>query len=84
MDTENTTTTIEWFDLIVIMNSLIASIEETKRLLSKEGISEDQEYQLEEELEDYINVITKIKTKYFKIGSKGELPELIIKRINNL
>lgn len=53
MTIENTVTTIEWFDLIVIMNSLISSIEITKHRLTLEDISEDQEYDLEEELEDY-------------------------------
>ena len=84
MDTENTTAEIEWFDLIVIMNSLVSSVEKTKQLLLKEGMDEDQEYDLEEELQDYMNLLTKIKTKYSNIESKGELPASLIKRISNL
>ncbi|WP_025565950.1 hypothetical protein [Psychromonas sp. SP041] len=69
------TTEIDWSECIVIFNSLIRSIEYLRVYVESDDIDEDDAYDAEEELNDYIVVLTRLRKQYSEIEDKGELSE---------
>jgi hypothetical protein len=75
---------ISWSDCIVIFNSLIGNIEQLRKVVESENIDEDDLYEAEEELNDYVTLLARLKTKYFKCSEKGDLPDSLIKKLNSI
>lgn len=84
MDAQKDFTTVEWFEVIVIFNSLLRNIDFLRTALDSEKLSEDEQYNLEEELNDYIALLHKLKARYAEISDKGELSPSLTKRLREL
>lgn len=76
--------TLEWFDAVVMLTSLIECIDSISAQLDIDGLSDDATYELEERLNDYQLLARKLKIKYAEIADKGELPEPMRKRLADL
>lgn len=75
---------ISWSDCIVIFNSLIGNIEQLREVVESDDIDEDDLYEAEEELNDYVTLLLRLKTKYFECNEKGDLPENLVKKLNSI
>ncbi len=80
----NTSLTLEWFDAVVVLTSLIECIDSISAQLDVDGLGDDAAYELEERLNDYQLLARKLKIKYAEITDKGELPESMRKRLADL
>ena len=80
----DTSLTLEWFDAVVVLTSLIECIDSISAQLDIDGLDGDAAYDLEERLNDYQLLARKLKIKYAEIGDKGELPESMRKRLADL
>ena len=74
------TTEIDWSECIVIFNSLIRNIEHL-RVYIESDVDEDDAYDAEEELNDYVTLLTRLRVQYSEIENKGELSESLKKKI---
>jgi hypothetical protein len=71
-------TTVDWSELIIIFNSLLRNIDVLRNALADANLDEDVQYDLDEELNDYLMLVQKLKRRYADIPEKGELsPRLI-------
>ena len=80
----DTSLTLEWFDAVVVLTSLIECIDSISAQLDIDGLGDDAAYELEERLNDYQLLARKLKIKYAEIADKGELPESMRKRLADL
>jgi len=78
------TAEIDWSDLIVIFNSLIGSIEKLRNSIESGSLEEDDLYDAEEELNDYVVVLSRLRQKYSEISDKGELSESLSTKLKNI
>lgn len=84
MAEENTSISLEWFDVIVAMLSLIESIDAATVTLESGKLDDDDAYELEERLNDYRTLLLKLKIKYMELPEKSELPESLSKRLSDI
>lgn len=66
--------TIDWSECIIVFNSLISNIERLRRVVDSDDINDDDLYEVEEELNDYVTLLARLREKYFDLTDKGELP----------
>jgi len=77
----NTSLTLEWFDAVVVLTSLIECIDSLSARLEAKDLDGDAVYELGQRLNDYQLLARKLKIKYAEIADKGELPELMRNRL---
>lgn len=65
---------ISWSDCIVLFNTLIRGIEGLRSEIDSGNLDEDELYDREEELNDYVMLLSRLHTKYGECSGKGELP----------
>ena len=82
MNTESIT--IDWSECIVIFNSLIRSIETLRDAIDNEIEDDDELYDAEEELNDYVILLARLKEQYFELKDKGDLPKKLLSKLNNI
>lgn len=75
---------IDWADCIVIFNSLIESIEALRNKIEDDRLNDDELYDAEETLNDYVTLISRLKIKYKECPDKGELPKELIKKLESI
>jgi len=76
---------IDWSESIIIFNSLIKNIEELRSIVNSDDIDDDDLYDAEEELNDYVILLARLRDKYFSdLSDKGELPKYLKKKLNNI
>ena len=66
-------TEIDWSELIIVFNSLVGSIETLRAAIESESLDEDDLYNAEEELNDYVVLLARLRQRYIEIPDKGEL-----------
>lgn len=76
-------TTVEWFEVAVIFNSLLRNINSLRSTLDSAAINDDDRYTLDEELNDYISLLRKLKARYVEIADRGELSPDLTRRLHN-
>jgi hypothetical protein len=59
-----TSLTLEWFDAVVVLTSLIECIDSISAQLDIDGLGDDAAYELEERLNDYQLLARKLRIKY--------------------
>lgn len=84
MNEEKGFTTVEWFEVVIIFNSLLRNIDSLRSTLDSEKLNEDERYTLDEELNDYTALLHKLKARYAEISDKGELSPDLITRLRKL
>ena len=77
-------TTVEWFEVVVIFNSLLRNIDSLSSTLDSEKLNEDERYTLDEELNDYTTLLHKLKARYVEIPDRGELSPDLASRLRKL
>lgn len=77
-------TDINWSDLIVIFNSLIRSIETLWEVIETGSLDEGDLYDAEEELNNYVVLLARLRQKYSEIDDKGELSEELSVKLRNI
>ena len=75
---------IEWSEIIIIFNSLIRSIEQLRGIIDSNSLDDDDLYDAEEELNDYIMLLTKLRQRYSEIPEKGELTKELAKKLREI
>jgi hypothetical protein len=75
---------IYWSDCIVIFNSLISNIEKLREIVESDNIDDDELYHAEEELNDYVTLLVRLRTKYTELPNKGELSQELFKKLNSI
>jgi hypothetical protein len=78
----NDSTVVEWSEIIVMFNSLLRSIEHIRKLIDSDTLDDDDLYDAEEELNDYVMLLSRLRQRYSEIPEKGELAPDVIKRIS--
>ena len=84
MNEEKNFTTVEWFEVVIIFNSLLRNIDSLRGILASEKLDEDERYALDEELNDYTTLLHKLKARYVEISDRGELSPALTSRLRNL
>ena len=72
---------IDGSECIIIFNSLIKNIEVLREIVESDDIDDDDLYDAEEELNDYIMLLTRLREKYFELTDKGDLPQEFKKKL---
>jgi len=75
---------ISWPDCIVIFNSLMKNIENLRVRIESDELDDDELYDAEEELNDYIMALSRLREKYSECSDKGELPAQLLKKLNSI
>lgn len=75
---------ISWSDCIVLFNTLIRSVEGLRGEIDSGSLHEDEQYDLEEELNDYVMLLSRLNAKYAECSDKGELPLELKKKIQSI
>lgn len=70
---------VDWSECIIIFNSLIKNIEELR--VNIETDDDDDLYDAEEELNDYVTLLARLREKYFKLADKSDLPPGLEKKL---
>ncbi|MFC6981467.1 hypothetical protein [Microbulbifer taiwanensis] len=55
-----------------------------KEYVDSEDVDDDDLYEAEEELNDYVTLLGRLKDKYNSLQDKGELPKDLVNKINAL
>lgn len=76
--------TIDWSECIIIFNSLIKNIEELRETVESDDIDDDDLYDAEEELNDYITLLTRLREKYSELTDKSDLPHELKKKLSEI
>lgn len=84
MNQEKDFTTIEWFEVVIIFNSLLRNIDSLRSTLDSKKLNEDERYALDEELNDYTMLLHKLKARYVEISDSGELSPELTSRLRKL
>ena len=77
-------TLIEWSEIIVVFNSLIRNIEQLRRVIDLGTLDDDDLYDAEEELNDYIILLPKLRQRYSKISEKGEITRELERKLREI
>ncbi len=77
-------TEIEWSELIIVFNSLIGSIETLRNSIESNSLDEDDLYDAEEELNDYVILLARLRQRYSEISDKGELSDSLAKKLRDI
>lgn len=72
---------MEWFELIVVFNTLLKSIDTVRAQLDNDDLDDDVQYALDEELNDYTTLLRRLQARYAAIPTKGELSPGLKKRL---
>lgn len=75
---------IDWSELIIVFNSLIGSIESLRKKIDSEELDEDHLYDAEEELNDYVVLIARLRKRYEDIPDKGEISGSLAGKLKNI
>ncbi|HMW47188.1 MAG TPA: hypothetical protein PKD17_04585 [Cellvibrionaceae bacterium] len=75
------TITVDWSECIVLFNSLLRNIEQLREIVDADGIDDDELYEAEEELNDYVILLAHLKNRYSNLADKGELSPGLKKRL---
>ncbi len=75
---------VDWSDVIVLFNSLIRSIETLRNEINSGTLNEDDLYDAEEELNDYVVVVARLRHKYNELENKGELTFGLSQRLKQI
>lgn len=75
---------ISWSEMIVMFNSLIRSIEHLREVINSDSLDDDDLYEAEEELNDYVTLIARLRQRYTGIVDKGELSETLSNKLQNI
>lgn len=73
-----------WSDCIVVFNSLIRSVEELRILIAAGDSDDDWLYDAEEELNDYLTLLARLKTKYAECSNTGEFSKELDNKLKAL
>jgi len=82
MDSDKTA--IDWSEIIIVFNSLIGSIETLRSAIGSDSLDEDDLYETEEELNDYVMLLARLRQRYSEIPDKGELPHSLAKKLREI
>ena len=74
-------TEVDWSELIVVLSSLIRSIESLRSAIA---LDEDDLYEAEEELNDYVMLLARLCQRYSEIPNNGELSEPLAKKLREI
>ena len=77
-------TEIDWSELIIVFNSLVGSIETLRAAIESESLDEDDLYNAEEELNDYVVLLARLRQRYIEIPDKGELSDSLTKKLRDI
>ena len=75
---------IDWSEIIIVFNSLIRNIEELRKLIDSDSLDDDELYEVEEELNDYVTFLARLRQRYSDISEKGEIPENLAKKLREI
>lgn len=75
---------LDWPEIIIMFNSLIRNIEELRRKIDSDSLDDSELYEAEEELNDYVTLLPKLRQRFYAISDKGELPEKLAKKIREI
>lgn len=75
---------ISWSDCIVLFNTLIRSVDALRSEIDSGRLDEDEQYDLEEELNDYVMLLSRLHAKYGECSDKGEIPLELRKKIQSI
>lgn len=75
---------ISWSDCIVLFNTLIRSVESLRSEIDSGSLDEDEQYDLEDELNDYVMLLSRLHTKFGECSDKGEIPLELRKKIQSI
>ena len=78
------TIAVEWSECIVLFNSLLRNIEQLRGIVDSEGIDDDELYEAEVELNDYVILLAHLKNRYSSLADKGELSPGLKKRLASI
>ena len=84
MNDKTSTTALEWSEVIVIFNSLIRNIEYLRGAIEADAFNDDELYDAEEELNDYVTLLARLRQRYSEIPNKGELSESLTKKLKEI
>ena len=82
MNTDDTV--LDWSEMIIVFNSLIRNIEELRRKIDSDSLDDDELYEVEEELNDYVTLLPRLRQRFYDITDKGELPEKLARKIREI
>jgi len=75
---------IEWSEVVVVFNSLIRNIELLRKKIDSNTLDGDDLYDAEEELNDYIMLLLKLRQRYSEISGKGELTGALERKLREI
>lgn len=75
---------VNWSDTIVMFNSLLRSIDQLRAQINADILDDDDLFDAEEELNDYLILLARLRKKYTELSDKGELPAALINKFNAL
>lgn len=84
MNEESGKTEIDWSEVIIIFNSLIHNIENLRREIDSDILNDDDLYDAEEELNDYVTLLARLRLRYSEIPDKGELPKALSTKLREI
>jgi hypothetical protein len=84
MDNNTSGTVLNWADVIVVFNSLIRNIEFLREAINSGKLNDDELYDVEEELNDYVTLLARLRQKYFELSDKGELSKGLAKKLKEI
>ena len=73
---------VSWSDTIVMFNSLLRSIDLLRAQIDADTLDDDDLYDTEEELNDYLTLLARLRQKYAELSDKGELPATLLSKLN--
>ena len=75
---------VEWSEVIVLFNSLTRSVEYLRSSIESDVDVDDEQHDLEEELNDYVVLLARLRQRYEGISDKGELPQPLTKKLREI
>lgn len=73
-----------WSDCVVVFNSLIRSVEQLRALIAAGDLDDDEVYDAEEELSDYLTLLGRLRAKYAECSNAGELSKELDNKLKAL
>ena len=75
---------IDWSECIIIFNSLMKNIEELRNTIDANEIDDDDLFDAEEDLNDYVTLLVHLKERYSNLQDAGDLTSDMKKKLNNI
>ena len=75
---------IDWSELIIVFNSLVGSIESLRNKINSDMLDDDDLYDAEEELNDYVMLIARLRQRYEGIPDKGEISGSLSEKLKDI